>query len=173
MRTFPHRWRRSRSFATTGSTHHKRRGTTTSWSLRSLTSRSPRRAPLHKRRPHTCACFVPCTPLLVQLFSRTVVQELAGQWGAVRTGRVSCALTRFSFVGSVVMFGEVAEWTKAPHSKCGVRETVPRVRIPPSPQRTAMRDPLLETSGKVIAFYEREYYCFSNFSSFAVEWRGG
>jgi len=35
-----------------------------------------------------------------------------------------------------------------------------------------MRDPLLETSGKVIAFYEREYYCFSNFSSFAVEWRG-
>lgn len=35
-----------------------------------------------------------------------------------------------------------------------------------------MRDPLLEISGKVIAFYEREFYCFSNFSSFAVEWRG-
>lgn len=35
-----------------------------------------------------------------------------------------------------------------------------------------MRDLLLETSGDVIGFYEREFYCFSNFSSFAVEWRG-
>ena len=35
-----------------------------------------------------------------------------------------------------------------------------------------MRDPLLETSGKIIGFYEREFYCFSNFSSFAVEWKG-
>src|SRR3954470_15352021 len=31
--------------------------------------------------------------------------------------------------------GEVAEWSKAPHSKCGVRATVPWVRIPPSPPR--------------------------------------
>src|SRR5271168_4819736 len=30
-------------------------------------------------------------------------------------------------------FGEVAEWLKAPHSKCGVRATVSGVRIPPSP----------------------------------------
>jgi hypothetical protein len=35
-----------------------------------------------------------------------------------------------------------------------------------------MRDPLLETSGKIIGFYEREFYCFSNFSSFAVVWQG-
>src|SRR4030065_2881594 len=35
-----------------------------------------------------------------------------------------------------------------------------------------MRYPLLETSGKIVGFYEREYYCFSNFSSFAVEWQG-
>ncbi len=35
-----------------------------------------------------------------------------------------------------------------------------------------MRDPLLEISGKIIGFYEREFYCFSNFSSFAVEWKG-
>ncbi|MDA2922376.1 NADAR family protein [Patescibacteria group bacterium AH-259-L07] len=35
-----------------------------------------------------------------------------------------------------------------------------------------MRDPHLETSGKIIGFYEREFYCFSNFSSFAVEWKG-
>src|SRR3989344_9123698 len=34
------------------------------------------------------------------------------------------------------------------------------------------RDPQLETSGKVIGFYEREFYCFSNFSSFAVKWKG-
>lgn len=35
-----------------------------------------------------------------------------------------------------------------------------------------MRDPKLETSGKIIGFYEREFYCFSNFSSFKVEWQG-
>lgn len=29
--------------------------------------------------------------------------------------------------------GEMAEWSKAPHSKCGVPVTVPRVRIPISP----------------------------------------
>src|SRR5262249_40033731 len=29
--------------------------------------------------------------------------------------------------------GEVAEWLKAPHSKCGIRVTVSGVRIPPSP----------------------------------------
>ncbi len=34
------------------------------------------------------------------------------------------------------------------------------------------RDPQLETSGKIIGFYEREFYCFSNFSSFAADWRG-
>ena len=32
--------------------------------------------------------------------------------------------------------GEVAEWSNAPHSKCGVRATVPWVRIPPSPPIT-------------------------------------
>jgi hypothetical protein len=35
-----------------------------------------------------------------------------------------------------IQYGEVAEWSKAPHSKCGMRATVSRVRIPPSPQRT-------------------------------------
>ena len=34
------------------------------------------------------------------------------------------------------------------------------------------RDPILETSGKIVGFYEREFYCFSNFSSFAVRWKG-
>lgn len=34
------------------------------------------------------------------------------------------------------------------------------------------RDPILETSGKIIGFYEREFYPLSNFSSFQVEWRG-
>ena len=31
------------------------------------------------------------------------------------------------------LLGEVAEWLKAPHSKCGIRATVSGVRIPPSP----------------------------------------
>lgn len=34
------------------------------------------------------------------------------------------------------------------------------------------RDPQLETSGKIVGFYEREFYCFSNFSSFSVKWKG-
>jgi ribA/ribD-fused uncharacterized protein len=33
------------------------------------------------------------------------------------------------------------------------------------------RDPQLETSGKVIGFYEREFYVFSNFSSFKINWQ--
>src|ERR1700689_3345960 len=32
-----------------------------------------------------------------------------------------------------VLNGEVAEWSIAPHSKCGVRASAPGVRIPPSP----------------------------------------
>lgn len=35
-----------------------------------------------------------------------------------------------------------------------------------------MRDPLLATCGAVVGFYEREFYCFSNFSSFAIVWNG-
>lgn len=34
------------------------------------------------------------------------------------------------------------------------------------------RDPELETSGKIVGFYDREFYCFSNFASFAVMWKG-
>lgn len=34
------------------------------------------------------------------------------------------------------------------------------------------RDSRLTTSGKIVGFYEREFYCFSNFSSFAVRWKG-
>ena len=34
------------------------------------------------------------------------------------------------------------------------------------------RDSRLETSGKVVGFYEREFYVFSNFSSFQVKWKG-
>ena len=34
------------------------------------------------------------------------------------------------------------------------------------------RDPQLAISGNPIGFYEREFYVFSNFSSFQVHWRG-
>ena len=34
------------------------------------------------------------------------------------------------------------------------------------------RDSQLTTTGEVIGFYEREFYVFSNFSSFQVEWKG-
>ena len=35
----------------------------------------------------------------------------------------------------------------------------------------AYRDPQLTIDGSVVGFYEREFYPFSNFSSFQVEWR--
>lgn len=34
------------------------------------------------------------------------------------------------------------------------------------------RDPQLATDGSVVGFYEREFFVFSNFSSFQVFWRG-
>lgn len=34
------------------------------------------------------------------------------------------------------------------------------------------RDPILVNDGTVVGFYEREFYVFSNFSSFQVDWRG-
>lgn len=34
------------------------------------------------------------------------------------------------------------------------------------------RDPDLATDGSVVGFYEREFYVFSNFSSFQIAWRG-
>jgi ribA/ribD-fused uncharacterized protein len=34
------------------------------------------------------------------------------------------------------------------------------------------RDPGLDTSGKVVGFYPREFYVLDNFSSFQVDWRG-
>jgi ribA/ribD-fused uncharacterized protein len=34
------------------------------------------------------------------------------------------------------------------------------------------RDSELATDGKVVGFYEREFYVFSNFSSFQVQWKG-
>ena len=39
-------------------------------------------------------------------------------------------------------------------------------------KRYQNRDPILETSGKVVGFYGREFYIFSNFSSFVVQWKG-
>jgi hypothetical protein len=39
----------------------------------------------------------------------------------------------FSAICSKYAPGEVAEWSIAPHSKCGIRATVSGVQIPPSP----------------------------------------
>jgi ribA/ribD-fused uncharacterized protein len=34
------------------------------------------------------------------------------------------------------------------------------------------RDPSLDTAGNIIGIYEREFYVFSNFSSFQLDWKG-
>lgn len=38
--------------------------------------------------------------------------------------------------------GEMPEWSIGPHSKCGVRATVPGVRIPLSPQKRLITNQL-------------------------------
>ncbi len=51
--------------------------------------------------------------------------------------------------------GEMPEWSIGPHSKCGVRVTVPGVRIPLSPLNT----PILVLSG-VFANPKEARCCF-------------
>lgn len=57
--------------------------------------------------------------------------------GLVRDPRGVYIPRRFDHAGKrhglPVLCGEVAEWLKVPHSKCGVLARVPWVRIPPSP----------------------------------------
>ena len=48
------------------------------------------------------------------------------------------ATSRTSPLGATAS-GEVAEWSIAPHSKCGVLARVPGVRIPPSPPHHCFR----------------------------------
>jgi Phage integrase family len=68
--------------------------------------------------------------------SRTLLRGLTWRSGIVgdhfgdHLGFWACG-ERNSFGRS--RLGEVAEWLKAPHSKCGIRVTVSGVRIPPSP----------------------------------------
>src|SRR3954466_15188381 len=55
--------------------------------------------------------------------------------------------------------GEVAEWSKAPHSKCGVRATVPWVRIPPSPpfpSPSPNADAILVTKVELVPGFDAE-----------------
>src|ERR1700722_12038229 len=40
--------------------------------------------------------------------------------------------------------GEVAEWSNAPHSKCGIGASLSGVRIPPSPPSSPRRDALFQ-----------------------------
>src|SRR5450432_1243400 len=50
--------------------------------------------------------------------------------GGLHSLNVSLAFLNNCGISTV---GEVAEWSIAPHSKCGIRATVSGVRIPPSP----------------------------------------
>lgn len=42
-------------------------------------------------------------------------------------------------VSNEIRIGNVAEWLKAPHSKCGIGETLSRVQISPFPQKLFSR----------------------------------
>ena len=49
--------------------------------------------------------------------------------------------------------GEVPEWSIGPHSKCGVRATVPGVRIPLSPQRGFDKKPMIPVSSSLTGIF--------------------
>ncbi len=66
------------------------------------------------------------------LFSFCMVEIVIGYLRAL-------TFTGLSKKKSIQTYGEVAEWSKAPVSKTGMRATASRVRIPPSP-------PKIETS---------------------------
>src|ERR1700753_3885266 len=65
--------------------------------------------------------------------------RIAPAWDSGEVGRAS-HLRKEAFVARFRALarprhGEVAEWLKAPHSKCGILARVSGVRIPPSPPR--------------------------------------
>jgi hypothetical protein len=63
--------------------------------------------------------------------------------------------------------GEVAEWSIAPHSKCGVRASVPGVRIPPSPPTVSLKHLILLI---ILALYSHRSQARSRFYR-ALSWR--
>lgn len=73
-----------------------------------------------------------CKKLFAPHASLAVGPPAGCRWGRAR----SCA-TRTGWLGSAPSLdpgiGEVAEWSNAPHSKCGIPARVSGVRIPPSP----------------------------------------
>ena len=54
--------------------------------------------------------------------------------------------------------GEMPEWSIGPHSKCGVRATVPGVRIPLSPQTTGWSAGLQTFVCNLFAFRRQRIY---------------
>ena len=83
---------------------------------------------------------------MVVSHNRTFAGVIIGWVGRSQPGHVRPARTCFvnasclhsaGWHSRARRHGEVAEWLKAPHSKCGVRVTVPGVRIPPSPPALA------------------------------------
>ncbi len=51
--------------------------------------------------------------------------------------------------------GEVAEWLKAPHSKCGIRATVSGVRIPPSPPSSRRKPRQRPQRRQIFSLFQR------------------
>ena len=50
------------------------------------------------------------------------------------------------------VFGKMPEWSNGPHSKCGVRATVPGVRIPLFPQQAEIRNEVQQMLHLVVLF---------------------
>ena len=69
-----------------------------------------------------------------------------------------------SVLNGLVLCGEVAEWSKAPHSKCGVPVRVPRVRIPASP-------PASRSVQRSVAVSDEKRRGFAPIRSYAVAQR--
>ena len=83
------------------------------------------------------------------LFSRTFSWgEKSKKWCEIQiVYEKSWSKENNSYICTAKGKGKVPEWSIGPHSKCGVRATVPGVRIPPFPQKqTKQGDVDLSTS---------------------------
>ena len=64
-----------------------------------------------------------------------------------------------SYICTAKVKGKVPEWSIGPHSKCGVRATVPGVRIPPFPQKQTKQGDVDYRHLFVFTHYDADLVC--------------
>ena len=93
---------------------------------------------LKKRLRRPCFCRFSGIIRTFDFVEDTPARQNAGKFAFAFAGSYLCKRTdplRACSIFRAGYTGEMPEWSIGPHSKCGVRATVPGVRIPLSPQQ--------------------------------------